>query len=136
MSLSSGLPEILENEEDLARFLTSSNHFNSIGPKPAAFMPNPRNDETSVYRHGGTPIEELRKIAQAEVGHLRIHGAAIVGVKDVRDAFLEVLAKEPPLRHADIVHWPKSDTSLDKAKCKELCLLINRSSKKIDLDLI
>ena len=43
MSLPSGLPEHVSDDEDLARFLTSSNHFNSTAVRLAAFMPNPRN---------------------------------------------------------------------------------------------
>lgn len=127
MSLPSGLPEHVADGEDLARFLTSSGHYNTAAAKPAAFMPNPKNGETSVFRHGAEPFEELKSIAQAEVGaDRRIHGAAIVKASVVREAKLEVQAKEPPPRHADIVGWPwsKDDPDIGKAEQKELAALI------------
>ena len=77
MSLSSGLPEHVADAEDVARFLTSCGHYNSTAVRPAAFMPNPKNGETSVFRHGAEPLEELKFIAQAEVGvDRRINGAS------------------------------------------------------------
>ncbi len=127
MSLPSGLPELVADGEDLARFLTSSSHYNVTAPKPAAFMPNPKNGETSVFRHGANPFEELKSIAQAEVGaERRIHGAAIVKASVIREAELEVIAKEPPLRHADITNWPwsKDDPEYGKAQQKALAALI------------
>ena len=127
MSLASGLPEHVSDDEDLARFLTSSGHYNACSVKPAAFMPNPRNGETSVFRHGAEPLDELKAIAQTEVGVDRsIHGAAIVKAGVVREATLEVRAKEPPPRHADIIDWPSSenDPDLAKAQQKKLAALI------------
>jgi len=127
MSLPSGLPEQVADCEDLARFLTSSGHYNATAVKPAAFMPNPRNGETSVFRHGGEPLEELRSIAQTEVGaDRRIHGAAIVKASVIREAKLEVRAKEPPPRHADIIGWPwsKDDPDFGKAEQKGHAALI------------
>jgi hypothetical protein len=56
--LASGLPEIVADDEDLARFLTSSNHFNVRMVKPAAFLPS-SDDETSVFRHGAEPRADL-----------------------------------------------------------------------------
>jgi hypothetical protein len=86
--------------------LTSSGHYNASAARPAAFLPNPKNGETSVFRHGAEPFEALKSIAQAEVGvDRRIHGAAIVKASVIREAKLEVRAKEPPPRHADIIGW-------------------------------
>jgi len=133
MSLPSGLPELVADDEDLARFLTSSGHYNASVARPAAFMPNPKNGETSVFRHGAEPLEELKSIAQAEVGaERRIHGAAIVRASAVREAKLEVTAKEPPLRHANIVGWPWSEDDPDfgKAGQKELAALIAQKANK------
>lgn len=127
MNLPSGLPEQVDGKEDLARFLTSSNHYNSSGVKPTAFLPNPKNGETSVFRHGAEPLDSLRAIAQKEVGTDRnIHGAAIVQASVVTSIRLEVRAKEPPLRHADIVGWPwnHEDPLWGKAERKELAARI------------
>lgn len=127
MSLPSGLLEIVEDQEDVARFLTSSNHYNSTMVKPAAFMPSPKNGETSVFRHGAEPLDELKLIAQKEIGaERRIHGAAIVMAAVVREAGLEIRAKEPPPRHADIIgwKWAGDDPEYGKAEQKELAALI------------
>ena len=127
MILPSGLPERVADDEDLARFLTSSGHYNASAARPAAFMPNPKNGETSVFRHGAEPLDQLKSIAQAEVGaDRRIHGASIVKVSVIREAQLEVRAKEPPPRHADIIGWPwsKDDPDFGKAQQKELATLI------------
>ena len=55
--LPSGLPEAIADDEDLARFLTSSGHLSaSMGTaKSAAFLPSPKDRETSVFRHGSEP---------------------------------------------------------------------------------
>lgn len=74
-----------------------------------------------------SPFHELQSIAQAEVGaDRRIHGAAIVKASVVREAQLEVRAKEPPPRHADIIGWKWSadDPEYGKAEQKELAALI------------
>jgi hypothetical protein len=39
-TLPSGLEEIIADDEDLARYLTSSSQFNAVMVKPAAFLPN------------------------------------------------------------------------------------------------
>jgi hypothetical protein len=133
MSLPSGLPEDVADVEDLARFLTSSGHYNASAVRPAAFLPNPKNGETSVFRHGPEPFEELKSIAQAEVGvGRRIHGAAIVKASVIREAKLEVRAKEPPPRHADIIDWPwsKDDPDYGKAEQKELAALIAQKANR------
>lgn len=90
-------------------------------------MPNPRNGETSVFRHGAEPLDELKTIAQVEVGaERRIHGAGVVKAGVIREATLEVRAGEPPPLHADIVGWPwqKDDPAFGKAAQKELAALI------------
>ena len=120
--LPSGLSETIADDEDLARFLVSSSLFNTVMVKPAAFLPNPKNGETSVFRHGSLPREPLWQIAKEHVSANRtVHGAAIVKAKHVRAAALEVVAQEPPPRHANIVNWPSSqaDSDLAKAERKE-----------------
>lgn len=120
-TLSSGLPEVVGDDEDLARFLTSSSHYNSIMVKPTAFLPNPKDGTTSVCRHGDKPREVLWQIAAEHVvGDRNLHGAAIVRAGAVRAIQLDVLANEPPPRHAEIVGWPElaSDPDLQKAHWK------------------
>ena len=125
--LPSGLPDIVADEEDLARFLTSSNQFNAQMAKPAVFLPSPRDRETSVFRHGSEPRDALWAIFAQDVMRTRtLHGAAIVKVRDVKSAQLEVIAAEPPPRHAAIMGWPwlDNDPELQKAQQKERAALV------------
>ena len=124
--LPSGLPDLVADEEDLARFLTQSNQFNALMAKPAAFLPNPKDRETSVFRHGRTPLESLWAIGLVAAGTRTLYGAAIFKAQAVRAAHLEVVASESRPRHAAIRGWPwlENDPDLQKAKQKELAALI------------
>lgn len=115
--LPSGLPEHVGDGEDLARYLLSSSQFNATMMKPSAFLPNPKNDETSVFRHD----DNLWAVALLHVaGERTVHGAAMVKAQHVRAVQLEVLASEPPDRHANITGWPtNSDPEFAKAARKE-----------------
>ena len=125
--LPSGLPAVVDDEEDLARFLTASSQFNALAVKPAAFLPSPRDGGTSVFRHSGEPPDALWQIAREyAVGERTLHGAAIVKTRHVRAAELDAVASEPPPRHANIVGWAwsASDPELGKAERKEQAALI------------
>ena len=128
--LPSGLPELVADEEDLARFVTSSGQFNTIGVKLDAFMPG-RDNETSVFRHSGQPRDELWAIGEEFAAQGRtIHGAAILKARDVRQARLDVLAEEPPPRHAAIRNWPSMEPNpaLQKARHKFLAKILSEHS--------
>ena len=128
----SGLSEVVEDEEDLARYLVSSSQFSRITVKPSAFLPNPRDGATSVFRHGSEPRDELWHIgSQYVMGDRTLHGAAIVRARHVRATGLDVTASEPPPRHANIVGWPlsASDPELAKALCKERAALIAQQAE-------
>ena len=132
--LSSGLSEIVEDEEDLARFLASSDQFNSSGAKPSIFLPNPKDRAKSVFRHGSQPKESLWQIAEEHlVGVRTLYGAAIVKTKHVRSALPDVVAQEPPPRHANIVGWPwsQTDPEMRKAEHIELALVIVRGAEVV-----
>lgn len=124
--LASGLPEQVDDDEDLTRFLTSSSQFNARMVKPAAFLPSMRDRETSVFRHGADPEAALWKLGEQMVGIRTLHGAAVVKTADVRAALLDVVASEPPLRHAAIRGWPwlQHDPELQKAQQKERAVLV------------
>ena len=119
--------ETVADDEDLARFLTSSGQFNSTMVKHSAFLPNPKDHATSVFRHGASPVDALWRIGleHAAVGRT-LHGAAICKTRHVRSAKLEVQANEPPPLHADIVGWPvqPADPEMEKAQQKELAILV------------
>ena len=128
--LASGLPDDFADREPLARFLTSSSHFNAIAVKPAAFMPN-RARETSVFRHERDPVEGLRLIAEKNLAvSCSCYGAAICEASAVRKVGLEISASEPPARHANIVGWPaiENDPVAQKSKDKELAASVASAS--------
>lgn len=124
--LPSGLPEIVDDGEDLARFLFSSGQYNTTAVKHTAFLPNPKDNETSVFRHGAVPAKELWKLGSDLASSGReLRGAAILKAGDVRNATLDIIAAEPPFRHAAIRNWPHdNDPILQKAKQKELAILL------------
>lgn len=84
--LASGLPEIVGDDEDIARFLTQSSHFSTTTAKPNAFLPSPRDRETSVSRHGRNPAAELWALGEAAAGQRKLYGAAILKARDIRSA--------------------------------------------------
>ncbi len=97
-------------------------------------MPDPKNGETSVYRHGKDPLEDLLALARQEIGTDRkVHGAAIVKASFVTAVDLKVKASEPPLRHADIVQWPwqLDDPEMGKAERMDRAKVIARHAEKV-----
>lgn len=126
-TLPSQLDELVADDEDLARFLTSSSQYSSRAIKPGAFLPNPKDRETSAFRHGAEPRPQLWQLAEENVaGERTLHGAAIVKARNVRAAKLTVVASEPPPRHAAIIGWPwiEADPDEQKAQQKELAAVL------------
>ena len=124
--LESGLPELVGDDEHLARFLTQGSYFSSSKRvvKAVAFLPSPRDHETSVSRHGREPSDRLWALGAVAAGTRHLHGAAILEARSVRALSLLVLEAEPPPFHATIGDWPwmANDPELEKAKQKELAL--------------
>lgn len=130
--LESGLPEDIDGGETLARFIFSSNGYNAQGVKYAAYMPNPRNGETSVFRCVPQRADSLRATGDSvarERGQ-QLHGIALVLAQVVIDALLQLVAAEPPPRHANIVGWPllANDPALQKGAQKERAMLIAQAA--------
>jgi hypothetical protein len=125
-TLPSGLSEVIADEENLARFLTQSSQFNAFMVKPSAFLPSYKDRETSVFRHGIESGEDFWVVGLAAAGERKFYGAAIVKANVVRKVQLDVLADEPPPRHAAIRNWPwdETDPDLQKAKQKEIATII------------
>jgi hypothetical protein len=130
--LPSGLPENVSDEEDLTRFLVHRSQFTEIMAKPAAFMPSPKDRETSVYRHGREPADELHALETVAAGSRTLYGAALVRAKVVREVGLDVAASEPPPRHAAIRGWPwRDEDPLDgKAEQKAIAAEIASAAGK------
>lgn len=133
-TLLSGLPEQVADEENLARFLPHRSLVYAVTrmPKPAAFLPNPKDWETSVSRHGSEPVEGLWAIGRevmAASGRT-LFGATVFKTRAVRAAQLEVTASEPPPRHAGIRGWPwiEGDPESQKAEQMKRAALIAREA--------
>jgi hypothetical protein len=124
--LPSGLSEKVDDEEDLARFLTQRSHYNSSGVKPSAFMPSPKDCSTSVSRHGREPVDDLIELGKVAAGDRSLYGAVIIKTAEVRNAALDVVSSEPPNLHALIQGWVwnDKDPELQKAQQKERALLL------------
>lgn len=102
----------VDPSETLSRFILQKDWYrpsdNSV--KHAAFMPNPKNGETSVFRISGISHKEVWDIGDREVAKIRnkpILGRADIGASNVMAKDLKVLPIEPPVRHANITGWPE-----------------------------
>lgn len=133
--LPSGLPEHVNDNEDLSRFLTQSNQFNTTGAKPAAFLPSVEHQNTSVFRIGNEP-DRLRKVFKdTATGDRSLKGVAICRAEVIRAILLDVVAEEPPPAHANIEGWPwrEDDPEEEKAKRKLLAAQIAGASSMVRL---
>jgi len=120
------------DEETLARYVLSASWLYKDGRsgsllRPNAWLPHPT-VELSVFRTDGwTEIEVVdqgeRVAAEREAKHretalaqgraypkekvtFRYHGRGEIQAEKVRTIGLDLVPKEPPPRHADIVNWP------------------------------
>lgn len=120
--LPSGLPEDVDAQEEVARFLMHRSQFTRIMVKPAAFMPSPSDRETSVFRHGRQPVDELWRIGNQAAGARTLYGAAVFKANVISVVGLEIASSEPPPLHAAIRAWPSqhSDPLEEKAEWKAL----------------
>ena len=127
--LASGLPEHIADDEHLARFLFQSNQFKAAEVKSSAFMPHRQSQETSVFRHGVTPLETLWALAGVAGAQRKVYGAAILTARQVRAVALDLMADDPPARHAAIRGWPSvADPELQKALQLECAKLLAQAA--------
>jgi hypothetical protein len=98
--------------ETLSRFVLQKNWYRSSDNtvRHAAFMPNPNNGKTSVFRIYDLFEKEVWEIGDREVASKLgkpVLGRADIGASNVMAKGLMVLPSEPPERHANIVGWPE-----------------------------
>lgn len=134
-TLPSGLSDVVGHDEDIARFLTQSSQFNTTMVKPAAFLPNPKDRETSVSRHGKEPADRLWRLGLLAAGERTLYGAALLKAHVIRGAGLEMAADEPPEFHAVIRSWPwlANDPELQRAQQKERAILLASAAGELIL---
>ena len=120
--LESGLPEEVAPAEELAKFILSNSHFSAPKQrvKAAAFIPPPGKG-SSVFRISELALEDVRIIGSAVAAARQpprtLYGHAALTARAVFEASLDVVAVEPPPRHADIVGWPdEKDAQLEIAQ--------------------
>jgi len=108
--------------ETLSRFILRRDWYrpsdNTV--KYAAFLPNPKNGETSVFRISGISDNKVWDLGDREVAkdpNKPILGRANISASNVVAKGLEVLPSEPPERHANIIGWPE-----EKSKQKLIAL--------------
>ena len=107
---------------ELARFLTSSKHFNAAQQRVThnAFLP--RAGATSVFRVGGLNDAGVRAIGKEHIvlkPERRIHGCGFLGEEQVTRSGLSLNVDDTPPRHANIVGWPP-EKGARKLKAMEL----------------
>lgn len=117
----SGLETEVGNDESLSHFIFSSTWFspNTARVKYNAFMP--RQGEVSVFRIDRLSENQIWTIGRDVVGYGTRNPKARGDIKaaKVRESRLNVLAAEPPPRHANLVGWP-SEKSEQKLIAKQL----------------
>ncbi len=102
----------VDPSETLSRFIMQSNWYRTSDNtvKYAAFMPNPSNNKTSVFRTSNLSTDEIWHIGDSEVSIKRgkpILGRADINAFNVTERHLEVDPNGSPERHANIVGWPE-----------------------------
>lgn len=134
--LASGLPEQIESDELLTRFLASSSLFSANGIKPSAFLPSPKSRDTSVFRKVES-IEEMRRIWNDHLAGAgrNLHAAAQFPAELPISIGLKVEPQEPPPKHANIANWPwlDSDLELQKARQKHFAAILAQGANLVRL---
>jgi len=111
----------VDSIEILSRFVLQKTYIRADNTvRPAAFLPNPKNGETSVFRISGIKDNEIWAIGEREVApkqNRSILGRADIIASKVISQELRVIPSEPPEKHADITGWPD-----EKSKQKLIAL--------------
>lgn len=109
--------EQIQRDEPLARFIFSRRHLSTTKKvvKAPAFIPNPDDLQTSVFRIYELGERQIRDIGEG-VGRTqsppqspRARGEIEVNAVINVGANLHVIPDEPPPRHAEITGWPRDD---------------------------
>ncbi len=118
------MPLIQYNSETLTRYIYFSKYIRNSNNtvKYTAFLPSPKDNQTSVFRVSGLSKIEIWNIAYCDVTpnqNNTIKGRADVNSDDLSSNQLKFFPKEPPYRHANISCWTH-EKSKNKLIAKEL----------------
>lgn len=120
----------VSDQEDLARFLVCSGWF-SRNPQPRvkqdAFIATPY-IELSVTRHIGLTEDQIWQAGEevraerekTENRKVTLYGRGDIQAGQVRAEKLDVVPREPPRNHAEIVNWPSAKKSEQKSIAQKL----------------
>ncbi len=107
--------------ETLSRFVVSNRWIRADNTvRHTAFLPNPKNGETSVFRISGITDNEIWAIGERKVALIQnkpILGRADIETSIVISKNLKVIPSESPERHANITGWPE-----EKSEQKQIAL--------------
>ncbi len=133
MSLPSGLPEVVANDEPILRFLTNRNHYNTSAVKPPAFTPNPKDGCLSVARHNAEPIDASERMAREDFNLPKAVGVARLPAKAFRKEGLDFRADDTPPRHADVIDWPwrEDDPEYGKSERKLIAAALAQQAERL-----
>ena len=92
MTLLSGLPEVIDDSEPVARFLTQRSHIANGIVTAAAFLPNPKDRETSVFRAVNLPRTEMWPHGVLAAGQRTLYGAVFLKAHAAQAANLRVVS--------------------------------------------
>ena len=107
---------VVGKNENLSRYIFSTRHFsrhlNRI--KGEAYMPN--RGEVSVFRTDRLTDSAIWEIGSdvATKSKRTLYARGDTKAHEVRKVGLDILAEEPPLRHANLVGWPEGDKPRQK----------------------
>jgi hypothetical protein len=116
------MPDPVTKFESLSRFIFDKGLIRPDNTlRHTMFMPNKKNGETSVFRISEIPEEQIWNIAVdiAKKKIKQLFGRADILASKVFSKELQVVPKEPPPKHANIIVWP-DDPSLTISIAQEL----------------
>lgn len=104
-------PIPITEDENISRLIFSSRHLKNGMIKPAAFLPNPKDNKTSVFRKSLMTSEEYKqiKLMVSKLRQQRLKGAGVILAGDITSSSVDLQPEESEFKwHADIVSWPES----------------------------
>lgn len=112
----------LRPTDQLSRYATRSNHFNTFGVTYLAFMP-PRDLKLSVYCTTDLALAEIKDVARENLSG-NVYGHAAFFPASVEVQGLGTDYNNEPERHVDIITWPE-DKGQQKTLARRLAEAVN-----------